>query len=230
MLAYLVGSDVLRHREVKKLKAHIDRVINELPETLLHQINSKIKALSTPPASTQSVLEVKPQALDAIEQRMSAIDHKLELILQHMQSPTVAPQPQPAPPPAAVQSAPATYPPREAASPDAPPRQAAPSATPVAQPMPSAAAPTQAPTTAAAPSAAELEFMRELLLELIKIIPSSKTEETTKVHHGDRSQTAPPSSAAPSRAEASHKPSIDELRSELDKLTRELNLELGRRS
>lgn len=71
--------------------------------------------------------------------------------------------------------------------------------------------------------------MREFLLKMAQTMLSSKAEGATETRHDAPPQAMAPSSAAPGKTEASHKPSIDELRSELDKITRELNLELGRK-
>lgn len=61
ILAYLSGSNVLLNQEVKKLKAYIDRLMNELPE-LLRQMSSKAEAQSNPSmGSAQPATAPKPQ-------------------------------------------------------------------------------------------------------------------------------------------------------------------------
>lgn len=202
LLAYLMGSNALLTREVNKLKTRFDRVINDLPD-LLHQM--QLKTATTAP--TQDTQAAQPKVDDGVAQRMQALDDKLELLLQHMRK--AAPQeltPDHISPPSSI-------------------TEEAPSAT--------------------MPSVRDIELMRELLLKMAETMASTmKVAETmathvsareAEAHHAPQilespSHTVLQKEPAPTPKEegVSRRLSIDELRTELDKIAQELSIELGR--
>lgn len=196
LLAYLAGSNVLLKQDVNKLKAHIDRIVNELPE-LLRELTTRVEPQPAAPAPVQEPLNAKPEPLESMEQRMQALDHKLELLLRHVQ------------PPAPQEPAPAPTPP-----------QPVPAATANAEPMP----------VAATPSAKDLDLMRELLLKLAETMAAREGAGAAEARPEPAPQAPTPLPPAVSKEDetAGRKLSIDELRSELDKIAQELSIELGR--
>ncbi|MFZ5535864.1 MAG: hypothetical protein ACOZAP_00065 [Pseudomonadota bacterium] len=204
LLAYLAGSNVLLNRDVNKLKAHIDRIINELPE-LLRELTIKAEPPAAAPAPVQEAVTIQPEPADAIEQRMQALDHKLELLLRHVQSP--APQ--------ASTPSPADSPPAQPAAPSPPT---------AIDPVP------QAGPLASTPSARDLDLMRELLLKLAETMAAREGTGGAEARHDPTPQAPPPSPLMPAKEDEAtgRRLSIDELRSELDKIAQELSIELGR--
>lgn len=124
LMVFLVGNNALLTKDLDRLKAHLDKVLNELPTLVSdlvkqrlseHDASSPLKEsiptpeVSSPPARESAV----DSAVPALEQRISSLDSKLETLIFQLAS-THAPTPPPPPPPAAVaspspmQAAPAT--------------------------------------------------------------------------------------------------------------------------
>lgn len=74
----------------------------------------------------------------------------------------------------------------------------------------------------------EADLMREFLLKMAQTMLANKAEGASEVRHTSVPQGVSPS-ATTSQEEPHPSPSLNELRSELDKIARELSLELGRK-
>ncbi|MEW6729566.1 MAG: hypothetical protein AB1332_09520 [Pseudomonadota bacterium] len=203
LLAYLAGSHVLLNQEVNKLRAYIDRIINELPE-LLQQMSLKVESQAAAPTSPpQQTGKAPAEPANPLEQRMQALDSKLELLLQRIQSPAPEAASMPSPPPK-IESAAQT----------------------ATQPAPITPSPSNAPT----PAAKDLELIRELLLKMAETMATREAGGDHAAAPTHQTPTPQASSADPAKGHEAtgQRLSIDDLRAELDKIAQELSIELGR--
>jgi len=119
LMVFLVGNNALLTKDLDRLKAHLDKVLNELPTLVSDLVKQRLnehEATSQPkesiPAPEASALPAREPVADSavpvLEQRISSLDSKLEtLIFQLASTHAPAPPPTPVVSPAPVQAAPA---------------------------------------------------------------------------------------------------------------------------
>ncbi|MEO1751693.1 hypothetical protein [Thiofaba sp. EF100] len=217
-LVYIAGNNVLLTRETNKLKAQLHKSFNDLPDLVNELVRQRLLELeqapppaAEPPATPASEEKTKP--LPELEQRLSALDGKFETLLHLLISREAQASPPPGQQPdSSPETAGETSPPSEP--------QDDPTSTRTIE-VPQAAAPS--PTAPSADPAAELAAIRELLEKMAIMLaqqgePASSDKEThvTTAEANQNSSTLAP------------RPTMDQLRAELDKLALELRRELDR--
>ncbi|MGC8854259.1 MAG: hypothetical protein ACP5OY_05010, partial [Halothiobacillaceae bacterium] len=81
-MIYFAGNNFLLNQEVNKLKARINKVIDDLPD-LMRDLPNQSKPTAVAPSLDQQT-PIAPQPGDALEQRMQALDSKLDLLIKHV--------------------------------------------------------------------------------------------------------------------------------------------------
>lgn len=204
-LVYLAGSNILLNRDVEKLKAHIDRIINELPE-LIREVVIKNEQKNQPSPSSKPAPSPQPATTEVLDQRIQALDVKLELLLKRMQTMQ------------AMSSA-------EPTTVQTPFVNTAHASRPHTSPEPTPPAPNPVR------SSQDIEQMRELLLKLAEGVMARNAQTTSSQASSHTHPSAPTVTNQNFKAEdeTTHRRlTIEELRGELDKLAQELSIELGR--
>lgn len=225
ILVYIAGNNVLLSRETNKLEAQLHKSFNDLPDLVNELVRQRLLELeleqaapSTPPPANEPPAAhasgEKAEPLPELEQRLSALDSKFETLV-HLLTAREAPASQ--------------QPPEQQA--DAPPETAGEASLPgepqddqtSAQTIEAPQAAGPSPTAPSADPAAELAAIRELLGKMaIMLAQQGEPASSGKETHVATAEAGQNSSALAPR------PTMDQLRAELDKLALELRRELDR--
>ncbi|MEW5974098.1 MAG: hypothetical protein AB1713_10120 [Pseudomonadota bacterium] len=231
LMAYLAGTSTLHSRELVKLKMELQQRMSELPDLVNQMVEQKLKTLFMTKASAATtdapvgtpMPSPAPTQTSAIDERFSALDHKLStlvdlLVARESRTPELQPErvrmddapPARAGQSAVVQPAMPTAPQGASTPPNAP-------ATPQGEAVDSDAIPGK-------DHEAELAAMRELVEKMAAMLAAQGSTQDA----GGREPV--PAKAAPGAGGASgtQRPSLQQLREELDKIAHEVHNELGR--
>lgn len=207
LIAYLTGRNMQLSKELQRLQAQVDKNLNELPELVAHLLRQQNQPAQDSLTPTQQAAPEAPAPAEPVcttppvEQRISELDHKLDRLLHRLEPP-------------------ATQAPAE---------------------PPESASTVQNETEAPPPALRDLLAKMDELLQLHAATQTAPSLPAPALEAQAAPAFAPPPPAAaqtqdpevppPSKVtgtDGARAPSIDLLRAELDKLTRELRAELGR--